>query len=73
MVVERSFVSEGHVHRFVVTQDKAGWELIEQEDAKVIRRLHQDDWHRVERALRRFEQTVTTPTAADSVRSRPSF
>ena len=62
MVVERSFVAEGHVHRFVVTQDRAGWELTEHEDSKVIRRLHQDDWHRVERALKRFENTALTST-----------
>jgi hypothetical protein len=55
MLMERSLVQDGHVHQLLVTHDRAGWDFIEEEDGAIIRHVHYDDWHRAERAIRRFE------------------
>ena len=60
MILERCLVNHGHLHRFIVNHDSTGWDVREEEDAIVIREVHLDDWHRVERAVQRFEQTVAT-------------
>ena len=49
MSLDRNLISHGRVHRFVVTRDREGWEVREEEDRAVLRREHRDDWHRVER------------------------
>jgi hypothetical protein len=59
MVFERHLVKEEHVRRFLVTRDQNGWDAREEEDSVVIRALHHDDWHRVERAMREFEDTAS--------------
>jgi len=58
MTLERELVYEAHIHRFVVRTDATGWNVREEEDATVIRQSHRDDWHRVERAVQRFEHTA---------------
>jgi len=55
MTFDRHLTSHGHLHRFVVTKDLAGWEVREEEDAAVLRRAHREDWHRVERDVQLFE------------------
>jgi len=37
--------------RVVVTRSTTGWEVSEQEDDRILRRMRFRDWHRVERAL----------------------
>jgi hypothetical protein len=59
MIFERHLVNEEHVHRFVVTRDEYGWNAREEIDSVVIRAVHYDDWHRVERTLRQFDDTAT--------------
>lgn len=42
----------GHIRRFRVTDTGgSGWELIEEQDSRLVRRVRYNDWHRVERAL----------------------
>ena len=52
---ERHFINQGRVHRFVVTNDRKGWEVREEEDEAVLRRARRQDWHRVERDIQLFE------------------
>jgi hypothetical protein len=60
MALSHSLTYLGHVHRFVVTPDLEGWDVLEEEDSTVLRRVHRKDWHRVERDTRLFEITAFT-------------
>jgi hypothetical protein len=60
MAFSHSLTYHGHVHRFVVTRDLEGWEVLEDEDSTVLRRVHREDWHRVETDTRLFEITALT-------------
>jgi hypothetical protein len=40
--------------RFSIVQTGRSWEVLEEQDQKVLRRVQYDDWHRVERARRVF-------------------
>jgi hypothetical protein len=59
MIFERHLVNQEHVHRFLVARDLEGWHAREEEDSIVIRAVHHDDWHRVERTVRRFEAAAS--------------
>lgn len=49
----------GHVKRFSITEAPGeGWEVREEADSQVVRRVHHRDWHRVERAKRQMELQV---------------
>jgi hypothetical protein len=49
----------GHVKRFTITEaNGVGWEVCEESDSEIVRRIHYRDWHRVERAKRRIELQV---------------
>jgi hypothetical protein len=49
----------GHVKRFSITEaPDQGWEVREEADSQIVRRVHYRDWHRVERARRRIEAQV---------------
>jgi hypothetical protein len=49
----------GHVKRFIITAAGAeGWELREEQDSAVLRRVRYTDWHRVERALAVIDSQV---------------
>jgi hypothetical protein len=39
-----------HTTRFTITETGRAWEVREEQDSAVIRRVVYDDWHRVERA-----------------------
>jgi hypothetical protein len=58
MVIDRRFRRDGHLHRFHVAEDSAGWRVLEEEDALVLRDRHRDDWHRVERDRCLFDLTA---------------
>ena len=60
MSLSRHLINDTHVHRFAVTSDVRGWEVYEEEDSMVLRHVHRDDWHRVERDIRLFELTALT-------------
>jgi hypothetical protein len=47
----------------VSTSQPSGWEVTLVEDLKPTRRVHYDDWHRVERALATLQLEVSELTA----------
>lgn len=38
--------------RYSIAATDSGWEVLEERDSKVVRKVHYQDWHRVERARR---------------------
>ena len=51
------------IRRFSITEEEGeGWEILEETEGGVVRRVKYDDWHRVERAKTAFE------VLADSLR-----
>lgn len=47
--------NEGHVRRFSIRENsKAGWDVREEQDDRVLKHVRYSDWHRVERALNVF-------------------
>jgi hypothetical protein len=56
-MLTREIVSDGHVTRFTVTRGPQGWDVREERDTTIVKRLHLEDWHRVERAIHAFEQS----------------
>ena len=50
---------DAHTRRYRVTPSQpSGWELTMSADQQPIRRVHFEDWHRVERALVLIEREV---------------
>jgi hypothetical protein len=44
-----------HIRRFLITpRTPSGWDILEERDDAVVRSVHYDDWHRVERVRRAF-------------------
>jgi len=39
------------IRRYTVTRAPRGWDVNEEEDSQIIRRLHCSEWHQVERAM----------------------
>ena len=58
-MLTREIVSDGHVTRFTVTRTAQGWDIREEHDTTVVRSQHLEDWHRVERAISKFDQSRT--------------
>lgn len=54
-MIIREYVAAGHVNRFTLLRGRLGWDVREERDNKVVRRVNYTDWHRVERALHAFE------------------
>lgn len=49
----------GHTRTFSIRHlPEDGWEVVEKADSRVVRRIEYHDWHRVERALTTFSETV---------------
>jgi hypothetical protein len=56
MTIDRHLHRDAHIHRFaIVASDQHGWDVIEEEDSVLLAHTHREDWHRVERDIRRFE------------------
>jgi hypothetical protein len=55
MTLNRYLMNHEHVHRFNVTPQFEGWEVIEERDSAVLRRAQHEDWHRVETDAELFE------------------
>jgi len=51
----REYTHAGHTDRFTVTRGSAGWDVREERDDHVVRKVNYQDWHRVERAMHVFE------------------
>jgi hypothetical protein len=54
-MLTREITHAGHTDRFVVTRSAAGWDIREERDDHVVRKVNYQDWHRVERAMLAFE------------------
>jgi len=55
MLIDREFATDGHVIRLSVEQTAKGWLVEEERDSAIVHVEHHNDWHRVERAMRRLE------------------
>ena len=49
------YTHEGHTDRVTITRSEAGWDVRQERDDTVVRRVNYSDWHRVERALQLFD------------------
>jgi hypothetical protein len=55
----RQLQHAGRTRRFVIaSRESGGWDVREEADRAVVRQVHYDDWHRVERARTVFSQRV---------------
>lgn len=52
----RALHNAQHRKRFTIVQSGGFWEVLEEQDSQIIRRVVYDDWHRVERARRVFSR-----------------
>jgi hypothetical protein len=52
----RTLRNAAHVRKFTITTGGTGWEVREEQDSRLIRRICYDDWHRVERAKKTFAE-----------------
>ena len=48
----KSLKNQDQTLRFSIDATDAGWEVREERDSQVVRTVHYQDWHRVERARR---------------------
>jgi hypothetical protein len=60
----RECTRAGHTTRLTVVESPSGWEVREERDSCVVRRVEFSDWHRVERALLAFDAQVALPAGA---------
>jgi hypothetical protein len=49
---DKSVRNEQQTRRYSILATEAGWEVREERDSEVVRQVHYQDWHRVERARR---------------------
>jgi hypothetical protein len=50
---------QGRTRGFMIeTRAAGGWDVLEEQDRRVVREVHYDDWHRVERQLNVFAMRV---------------
>ena len=50
---------QGRTRGFMIeTRAAGGWDVLEEQDRRVVREVHYDDWHRVERQLTVFAMRV---------------
>ena len=56
---------EQHTRQYVVSASQpSGWELTLQEDLERVKRVHFEDWHRVERAVAVVKLEIENLTAS---------
>ena len=62
---EKELQLAGHTRKFSI-QDvgKAGWEVRDEQDNRVLKQVRYTDWHRVERALNMFHLQIDALEAA---------
>lgn len=48
----KSLRNQEQTLRFSIDATDTGWEVREERDSQVVRKVHYQDWHRVERARR---------------------
>ena len=49
---DKSLRNEHQTRRYSIAVTDSGWEVREERDSEVVRQVHYQDWHRVERARR---------------------
>ena len=49
---DKSLRYQDNTRRYSISSTDTGWEVREERDSKVVRKVHYQDWHRVERARR---------------------
>ena len=50
---------QGRTRGFMIaSRAGGGWDVLEEADRRVVREVHYDDWHRVERQLQAFAARV---------------
>jgi len=49
---DKSVRNEQQTRRYSILATDTGWEVREEHDSEVVRQVHYQDWHRVERARR---------------------
>jgi hypothetical protein len=60
MIFSKRLRSQEHIKAFVVDEaDDRGWEVREEEDHQVVKRVWMHDWHRVENVMMRFALEAT--------------
>jgi len=52
MEFSKSIKNENQTRRFSIATTDAGWEVREEHNGKIVKRVQCQDWHRVERARR---------------------
>jgi hypothetical protein len=57
------------IRRFSIRHIRPGWEVRDESDSVVLKRVVYKDWHRVERAIAMFEQEEALLQAAGWVKS----
>ena len=53
---DTSLRNQLHVRRFTIRHVRPGWEVRDESDDGIVKRMIYKDWHRVERAIAMFEQ-----------------
>ena len=56
------------VRRFSIKHVEPGWEVRDENDGSVLKRIIYQDWHRVERAIAKFEEEEAVLEAAGWVK-----
>ena len=52
LAFDKSLRYQENTRRYSIATTDTGWEVREERDSKVVRQVHYQDWHRVERARR---------------------
>ena len=52
MYFEKSLRNQAQTRRYSINTTDDGWEVREERDSEVVKRVRYQDWHRVERARR---------------------
>ena len=69
----RTFHKAQQTRRFIITSLEAnGWEVRDEQDAQVLRRVQYTDWHRVERAVLMMSLEVSALEGNGWRESQPS-
>ncbi len=56
----RELRQAGHIRRFTISESAGdGWEVREEQDSQLVRRVQYRDWHRVERARMLIDEQVS--------------
>jgi hypothetical protein len=48
----KSLRNQDQTRRYSISATDSGWEVREERDSEVVKKVHYQDWHRVERARR---------------------